>query len=128
GLVEGEDLLGRRADRDILVIELDSLVVPAVAEAALAACRLDEDAAHGLRGSREKLAPARPPRPRCPGLAGEPKARLVDPGGGLEGVARTVAGQAVRGQPPQFVVDEREKVGGGLTVPGRGGLEQQSQV
>src|SRR5262245_54630660 len=128
GLVEGEDLLGRRADRDVLVVELDPLPVPAVPEAALAAGTLDEDAAHGLGGGGEELAAAGPAGPRRPGLAGEPQVGLVDQGGRLEGVARALAGQAVGGQPPQFVVDEREEVGGGLAVPGRGGIEQLGQV
>src|SRR5262245_27003802 len=128
GLVEGEDLLGRRADRDVLVVELDPLPVPAVPEAALAAGRFDEDAAHGLGGGGEELTPAGPPGPHRPGLAGEPQVGLVDQVGRLEGVARALAGQAVGGQPPQFVVDEREEVGGGLAVTGRGGLEQLSQL
>src|SRR5262249_41927419 len=37
GLVEGEDLLGRRADGDVLVVEFDPLPVPAVLAASLAA-------------------------------------------------------------------------------------------
>src|SRR5262245_20636405 len=129
GLVEGEDLLGRRADRDVLVVELDPLSVSAVPEAALAAGGFDEAAAHGLGGGGEELAPAGPPGPlRRPGLAGEPQVRLVDQRGRLEGLARALAGQAVGGQPAQFVVDERKEVAGGLAVPGRGGIEQLGQV
>src|SRR5262249_61950499 len=96
---------------------------PAVPEAAVAAGPLDEEAAHGPGGGGEERAPAGPPGPPRPGLAGEPQVRLVDQVGRLEGVARALVGQAVGGQPPQFVVDEREEGGRGPAVPRRRGRE-----
>src|SRR5262249_21954470 len=58
------------------------------------------------------------------GVPDEPAVGLVDERGRLEGVARLLVGEAACGQPAQLVVHEREQVGGGLTVPGRGGIEQ----
>ena len=60
--------------------------------------------------------------------ADEPEVRLVDQGGGLEGLARLLGGQPGGGELAQLVVDEREQVGGGLRVAGRGGVEEAGDV
>ena len=60
--------------------------------------------------------------------ADQPQVRLVDQGGGLEGVARLLGGQARGGELAQLVVDEREQFGGGLRVAGRGGVEDLRDV
>src|SRR5262249_11668411 len=49
-------------------------------------------------------------------------------GGGVEGVSRGFGGHARGGELPQFVVDEREQLGGGLAVTGRGGFQEAGHV
>ena len=68
------------------------------------------------------------PRPSNCWSADEPQVRLVDQGGGVEGVAGGFGGHARGGELPQLVVDEREQVGGGLAVAGRGGVEEAGHV
>src|SRR3712207_7629769 len=60
--------------------------------------RSDEDAAHGLGRGREEVAAAGPRRPARPD---EPQVRLVDQGGGLQGVAGRLLGELAGGQPAQ---------------------------
>ena len=58
----------------------------------------------------------------------QPEVRLMNQGGGLEGVVGRLAGHARGGELPQLVVDEREQVGGGLAVAGRGGVQEAGHV
>ena len=48
--------------------------------------------------------------------------------GGVERVAGFLRGHACGGELAQLVVDEREQVGRGLAVTGRGGVEQAGDV
>ena len=61
-------------------------------------------------------------------VADQPQVRLVDQGGGVEGVAGGLGRHARGGERPQFVVDERQEVGGGLAVAGRGSIEKASHI
>jgi len=83
---------------------------------------LYQDAAHGLgRGGEEVPAAV----PAGTGLgADQPEIRLVNQGGGLEGVVGPLPGHAGGGELPQLVVHEREQVGRGLVVAGRGRVEK----
>jgi hypothetical protein len=74
----------------------------------------DEDAAHGLGGCGEEVAPTAPILRLVP--AGEPEVGLVDEGRRLEGLAGPLAGQLPGGQPAQFVADQREEPLGRLAV------------
>ena len=99
----------------------DARPAAALLRGPLAAGVLDQDAAHGLGGGREEVAAAVPVL--GVGRADEPEVRLVDQGGGLEGLAGLLAGQPGGGELAQLVVDEREQLGGGLWVPGRAAAE-----
>jgi hypothetical protein len=62
--------------------------------------------------------------PVIPGtLADESQVRFVNEGGGLESLPRHLAGQVAGRQLAELVVDEREQLGGGRGVTGRGGVE-----
>ena len=52
----------------------------------------------------------------------------VDEGGGLERLAGLLVGQPAGGERPEFVVDERQEVGGRVGVAGRGGVEESGEV
>ena len=58
----------------------------------------------------------------------QPEVRLVDQGGGLEGVVGRFGGHARGGEPPQLVVDEREQVSGGPAVTGGRGVQKSGQI
>ena len=63
----------------------------------------DKDPTHGLGGSGEEV----PPTVELL-VADQPQVRLVDEGGGDEGVAGGFGGHARGGQLPQLVVHERQ--------------------
>jgi hypothetical protein len=54
--------------------------------------------------------------------------RLVDEGRGLERLPGTLRGDARGGELAQFLVDEREQVGGSVAIAGRGGIENAGHV
>ena len=60
--------------------------------------------------------------------ADQPEVRLVDQGGGLEGLARLLVGQPGGGELAQLVVDEREQLGRGLRVAGLDGGQDLGDV
>ena len=84
---------------------------------------IDEDSAHGFGGGRKEGTAA-------VGLlvSDQSKVRFVNQGGGVEGLPRGFGRDACGGEPPQFVVDEREKVGGGLAVAAVRGFEQAGHI
>ena len=88
GLVQGQQLLGRPAGLEGVEVRVLAAPATAVLHPALAAGVLDQDAAHGLGGRGEEVAPA------VPGLAfllaDQAQVDLVDQGGGLERVAGTL--------------------------------------
>ena len=92
-----------------------------MAEAPLAAGAFDEDAPHGLGRGGEEVAAAVPVLGPVP--TDQPQVGLVDQGRGLEGLAGLLLGQPRRGELAQLVVDERQQLGGGVRVAGRGGVE-----
>jgi hypothetical protein len=87
---------------------------------------LDEDAAHGLRGGPEEVAPAVPRRRLV--STHEAQVRLMDQGGRLESVARPIGGQPGGGQFPQLVIDEGQEIRGGPAVLTAGGFQQAGDV
>ena len=77
----------------------------AVARGTLATRRINEDMAHGLGGGSEEMsAPGESPWL----VPGQPQPGLVNQGGGLEGVTRSLPSHFLRGQFPQFLIDQRE--------------------
>jgi hypothetical protein len=48
----------------------------------------------------------------------------VDQGGGLQGLAGRLGRHPGGREPTELVIDQRQQVGGGSTVPGRGSVEQ----
>ena len=97
GLVQGEEVVDPAvvADGDDL-IQVDPGAAPAVTAPALPPGGLDEDSTHGLGGRGEEVPAAVP----VLGLsaADQPKVGLVDEGGGLEGLAGLLGGQAGGGK------------------------------
>ena len=84
-----------------------------------AACGIDEDAAHRFGRGGKEVSPAGPRVVRR--ATDEPDVGLVDEGGRLERLAGLLDGQSLRRQFPQFVVDEREELLGGVGVAPLGG-------
>jgi hypothetical protein len=82
---------------------------------------LDEDAAHRLGSGGEEV-PAIVPAVVVH-KADDSQVRLVNKGGGVEGVIGCFGGHARGRELPQLVVHERKQVGRGLPVTGRGGVE-----
>jgi hypothetical protein len=74
---------------------------------------IDQDAAHHLRGQREKVRAVLPGNPVLPH---QPQVRLVDQRRGLEGVVRPLASQIRAGSSPQFTVDHRYQIVARLQV------------
>src|SRR5205823_6102090 len=107
-------------------VQVNAVAVAAVLLPALAAGGVHEDAAHGLGGGGEEVPAALPAV--LVGGADQAEVGFVDQGGGLEGVAGRLGGHPGGGEFAQLIVDEREQVGGGTAVPGRGRVEQSADV
>jgi hypothetical protein len=56
--------------------------------------------------------------------ADQAEVRLVDQGGGLQGLPGCLGRHPGGREPTELVIDQRQQVGGGSTVPSRGGVVQ----
>src|SRR5262245_14025208 len=90
-------------------IEVLASEVSSALWSALAACGLDEDAAHGLGRGCEEVTAAVPARQV--GGTDQSEVGFVDQGGRLEGVVGRLGRHSRCGKLTQFVVDEGEQVG-----------------
>jgi hypothetical protein len=61
-------------------------------------------------------------------IAGQPQVRLVDEGRGLERLAGGFGLHPCGGELPQLVVHERQQVGRGPVVAGRGSIEEAAHI
>ena len=86
---------------------------------------LDENAPHGFRRRREELCAT---GPTWLVLSGQAQPGFMNQRGGLESVAGTFARHLVRGQPAQFVIDERQQLLGGLGLALLDGFEDARDV
>ena len=91
-----------------------------------AAGGVDEDAAHRFGRRGEEVSAAVP----VLGLfdINQPEVRLVDQGGGLQGLAGVLQGQPLGGQPAQLVVDERQELLRGVRVALLDGVQDARDV
>ena len=121
-LIDGQDLLRILvAFRQIKMIHVEPLPSAAVFAAFLAPCFVDENAPHGLGGSKEEMAPA---IPRLFGIvADETQIGFVDQGGGVEGLSRFFVGEFLGGEFAQLVVDQRQQLIGGVQIALLDGLQ-----
>ena len=121
GIVQGEEFVRGGGRRE--VDECDPPPAAPVTDPALAAGGVDEDATDGFGGGGEEV-------PAAVELLvpDEPEVRLVDEGGGVEGVLGGFGRHARRRKFPQLVVHEREQFRSGAAVTGRGGVEEAGHV
>jgi hypothetical protein len=106
GVVNGEEFVVRSGRGDFELVDVEALLVSAMAQGTFAAGAFDEDAAHGFGGSPEKVGAV------LPGLlvgGDEAKPGFVNEGSGLERVAGGFVGHAMDGEFAQFFVNEREQ-------------------
>src|SRR5262249_36625534 len=101
--------------QDGLQIQGATNTAAAAFEALAVASAVNQDSPHGLGRGREKMAPAVPGfRWLVAGrwwlVADKTKVRLVNEGGWLQSLARLFAGDLLRRQLAQFVVDERQEL------------------
>ena len=87
----------------------------------LASRLLDQDAAHRLGGRGEEMAAPVPARGRT--RPDEPEVGLVNQGRRLQRLAGPLVRQPLGGQPAQFVVDQRQELGGRIRVTPLDGRE-----
>jgi hypothetical protein len=109
-LIQGEQVVVARFPEAQGLVQADAAPPAAMLGPPLAPGLVDEDAAHGLGGGGEEVAPAVPVLDLV--HVHQPEVRLVDQGGGLEGLARLLLGQLLRRQPAQLLVDQQQLVGG----------------
>jgi hypothetical protein len=124
-LVERQQVLVRQGAGESGLYEVDPGQRPPALLPALAAGVLDQDPSHGFGRGGEEVAAAVPAR-----VAGadEPEVRLVDQGGGLEGLAWLLLGQLAGGQLPQFVVDQGQEPRSGSGIASLDGREDVGDV
>ena len=126
GCVQGDQPFVRNLGGDREVGQFDPVAVAAVLFGSLAAGGVHQNSAHGFGGGREEV-PAVLPADFV-GRADESEVRLVNQGGGLKGLVGGFVCHPHSGEFPQFVVDQWEQVGGRVTTPGSGGVEEASQI
>jgi len=120
GGVEVEQVLGGLGDA-VELLQRHAPPPPAVLDGLLAAGVVDEDVPHGLGTGGVEVVAALPGALDIP--ADEAEVGIVDEGGGLERLARRLVGQALGGELPQLVVDERQELAGGAGVAMREGVQ-----
>ncbi len=84
---------------------------------------IDKDTAHRLGGRGEEVIP--PVELLVPD---QPQVGLVHESGGVEGVPRGFSGHFRGAELPQFVIDEREQIRGGLAVSLVSGFDQTGHI
>jgi hypothetical protein len=87
---------------------------------------LDEDPAHGEGCGGEKVSAAVPFRGVL--AADEPEVRLVDEGGGLEGLPGAFFGELGGGEVAEFLIHQGQEIPGGLAIATLDGLEKPGDV
>ena len=95
-------------DGDSVEVQVVPAVVPTVLLGPSAARTLDQDAPHRLRCGREEVAAA-VEAGRVLAPAEQAQVGLVDQGGGLDRLARSLAGHAGAREVAELLVDQREK-------------------
>ena len=112
-LVQCEHVLRRRLGRGVDGVERISPPPATVLQPLLAPRVLDEDAPHGLGRGGEEMPTA---VPIARGLTGQTQVCFVDQRSGAECLARLLLRQSPRGQAAQVVIDQRQKLAGGLRI------------
>ena len=84
---------------------------------------VDQDPPHRFRRGGEEVPPAVEVL-----VADQPQVRLMDQGGGVEGVPWCLGGHLRGGKVPQFVIDERKQFRGGLAVSLLGGFNETGYI
>src|SRR5262245_21668992 len=77
---------------------------------------VNEDAAHGLGGCGKKVSPAVPIRWYASFAIHQPEIGLVNQSRGLERLSWFFLSQLLGGKLPQFVVDQRQQLFGGVRI------------
>ena len=77
-----------------------------ITDLGLAPGRFDQDSPHRGGGGGKEVNPVAPRRL----VAGQPDERLVDQGGGLQGMTAPLVGQAAAGHALELVVDQRHEL------------------
>ena len=113
-VIEGNQLLVVRLEGDLELVEIDATAIASAFDALLIASPIEKNSPHRLGGRGEEVSPAVPAVGRF--APDQPDVSFVDESGGLEGLAGLLAGESLRRQFPQFIVDEREEFLGGLGV------------
>lgn len=115
GFIDVEQLLSRRGETDINGVEWDTSTPAAALVGLLASGLIHEDAAHGFGRGGEEMAAAVPLLLLLV-VAHEPQISFVNQGGSLECLPGRLPGQPMRRQLPQLLIDERQKLLGGLRI------------
>ena len=101
-------------------VRASTLPAAAVLATLLAAGVVNQDAAHGLGGGGKEMPAVVPVRVGLPGLTSgarhETQVGLVNQGRGLECLTRPLLGQLLRRQLAQLVIDQGQKLVGGVRV------------
>ena len=124
-VVDREELVVIRRSGDVHLIDVQACVAGTAFGGEAATGPVHHDAAHGLGGGGEEVLPALPSALVVPGHL-EP--RFMDERRGLERVLTAFSGQAMRGQTPKILVDQRKKLRRRARIAGRGGLEDLGDV
>src|SRR5262249_26925693 len=110
GLVEGHQVVRRLLDHFRRPVQIDLAPGTAAFGTMFLAGVVHQDTSHGFRGGPKEMGAAGP----LPGAFRVHQAQvgLMDQGGGVEGLSWLLVRQLLDGQLAQFVVDQRQELGG----------------
>ena len=104
-LMNRQELVLISQGRDFHILQIHARQSAAMARGALSSRRINENMPHGLGiGRKEMSAPGKSPWL----VPGQAQPSLVNQGRGLEGVTRSLPSHFVRGQFPQFLINQRK--------------------
>ena len=124
---QSESGMGRLVTRpgNVNNFNVHALLVAAMTHRVLAACLLNEDAAHGLGGGTEEMSPAREVWIR---FAHQPQPGFMDERGGLQRLVGRFIGHFRRRELAQLLIDQRQQSIGGLGIAVLNGLQNAGNV
>jgi hypothetical protein len=124
-LIHGEEFVVVTGRGNFHTLKVHALLVAAVAQGALAAGFVNQDAAHRLGGSAEEMGAA---IELWIGLANQPQPGFMDERGGLQGLVGRFVRHFRRRELPQFSINQWQQFIGGLGVAMFDGLKYAGYV
>jgi len=119
--VHGQELVVVARKRQLHVVEVDALLATAMAHGFSTPGAFDQNPPHRLGGRSKKVGAILECRRLIPD---KPQPGFVDESSGLERLSGGFVSHLARGEPAQFLIDQRQKLIGGFGIAGFNGAKK----